>query len=483
MIPTTKDAYQLLHKGAIAFATMEENGIPVDVGYLKDTIKSLGKQIKEITATLKASEVWQTWSRLYKDKAKLGSRDQLTGVIFSEMGYPAVAKTESGDKLSTEESAFRGIPLPFIGDYFRLQKLSKLRSTYFENILREQQDGVLHPSFNLHTVQTYRSSSSNPNFHNIPTRDPVLGPMIRKAFRATEGDYLVEVDLAGAEVKVAYTYHNDPTMRTYLLDSKSDMHRDTAAELFCLPVDFLKQHKDWAKKTVRDWAKNRFVFPQFYGSVFFQCAPHIWDALNETASDGSLLYKLPDGTPLVEHLKTQGVTGLGSCDSRAPAQPGTYAYHVQKVERSFWQTRFPVYTEWKDRWLRNYQAKGYFDLHTGFRCQGLYRRNQVINYPVQGAAFHIELLAIILLQEYIERYKMRTRLVGQIHDATIAVVPPDELQDYLTAIRHIITVTIPKRWPWINIPLEVEAEVCPIGATWSDKKVWITDNTGTWAKA
>jgi hypothetical protein len=424
--------------------------------------------------------VWKVWLSAYGDNATLNSRPQLADVVFKKLGFPSRAKTDSGDKDSTEESAFRGIGLPFIGNYFRLQKIQKLRSTYFKNILREQQDGILHPSFNLHTVQTYRSSSSSPNYHNVPVRDPVYGKMIRKAFKARPGNYLVETDLAGAEVRVAYCYHLDPVMEEYLTDPSTDMHRDTAAELLCLDVVFLKQNKDWAKKTVRDWAKNRFVFPEFYGSVFFQCAPHIWEALTDLTTEGKPKYALPDGTSFPDHLKKHGILYLGDCNPKLPPTPGTFEYHVKKVEQRFWRERFAVYTQWKDRWLRNYQARGYFDLHTGFRCQGLYRRNQVINYPVQGAAFHILLKAVILMQEYIDRYKMKSKLVGQIHDSLIGDVPPDELQDYLTAVRHIITVTVPKKWPWITIPLEVEAEVCPLGGSWADKSVWVTDAAGVW---
>jgi hypothetical protein len=31
--------------------------------------------------------------------------------------------------------------------------------------------------------------------------------------------------------------------------------------------------------THRDWSKNRFVFPEFYGSIYAQCAPHLWEAV------------------------------------------------------------------------------------------------------------------------------------------------------------------------------------------------------------
>jgi hypothetical protein len=247
-----------------------------------------------------------------------------------------------------------------------------------------------------------------------------------------------------------------------------------------LPVEYLIKHKDWAKKTVRDWAKNRFVFPQFYGSVFFQCAPHLWDALEDRDAQGKYKYCLPDGTPLIEHLKGKGVSSLGNCNPKQPPVAGTFEHHCRKAERSMWDDRFVEYTRWKERAYKSYQTLGYFDTLTGFRLQGLFSKNQVLNLPIQGSAFHIELLAVILILEYVRKYKMKTRIIGQIHDSTIASVPPDELQDYLGALHHIITKTIPKRWPWIIVPVEVEAEVCQVGESWAGKKQWVPDS-GAWA--
>lgn len=481
MKPTTKDAYRLLHDGSAALAVAEHNGMRIDVPYVKDQIKAIRRQQKQLQKELEKDAVWKTWKRLYGGKAKLSSRVQLAGTVFKELGHPCRAVTEKTGQESTEEAAFRGLDLPFIPKYFLWQKLHKVRRTYLEGILSEVCGEYLHPSFNLHTVQTYRSSSSGINFQNIPVRDPVLGKLIRKGFIPDPGCHIVEVDLGGAEVRVAYCYHLDPTMKVYLTDPKSDMHRDTATDLFGLSREFLVQNAAWAKKTVRDWAKNRFVFPEFYGSVHFQCAPHLWEAVTEQDQNGDFKIKLPDGKPLIRHLAESGIRSLGACDPRKPPLPGTFEHRVLQVQKSFWQTRFPVYTEWKERWQRNYESRGYFDMLTGFRCHGIYKRNQVINYPVQGAAFHVLLWSLIRVQNWLNKYRMKAKIVGQIHDSIIACVPPDELDDYLTTVKTVITQLCPKHWPWITIPLEVEAEVCPVDGSWDQKKVWVPDgNHGTW---
>lgn len=470
--PETAQAYRLLHEGTLALAKMEEAGIRVDVGYVERATREMEARSRELSASLKQSDVWKTWTRLHGSKAKLSSREQLADVFFRAMGNPCRDFTETG-KPSTEESAFVGYSDPFIRDYFQLAKTQKVLKTYLNGISREVCGGYIHPGFLVTTTRSYRSSSADPNFQNIPTRDPILGPYIRKAYiPRTKKRRLVEVDIGGAEVKVAYCYHRDPTMKEYLLGA-GDMHGDMAEELFQFEKGFCRTHKAWAKKTVRDWSKNRFVFPQFYGSVYFQCAPHIWEAVSGGA-------KMPDGTTILDHLASKGITACGACDPKARPVPGTFEHRVRQVESSMWSKRFTVYSQWKERHWANYLANGYFDLNTGFRCHGLYKRNQVINYPVQGAAFHILLWALTRVSAWLERYNMETLLIGQIHDSLIADVAEDELQDYLTAVKHAITVACPKAWPWITIPIEVEAEVCEPGASWDTKKVWTQDEKGVW---
>ena len=33
-------------------------------------------------------------------------------------------------------------------------------------------------------------------------------------------------------------------------------------------------------------------------------------------------------------------------------------------------------------------------------------------------------------------------------------------------------------WTWINVPLEVEAEVCPVDCSWNEKEIIISNKEG-----
>lgn len=317
------------------------------------------------------------------------------------------------------------------------------------------------------------NSSSAPNFQNIPIRNRRIGELIRRAFTARRGRHLVEVDFSGIEVKVAYCYHEDPVMRRYLLDPKSDMHGDTAQELFLLPPELVE------KRPTRDWAKNRFVFPEFYGSVYFQCAPHLWEGITETDEQGNYRNKLPNGQTVKDWLVGKGITELGDTDPRARTVPGTYVHHVKQVERSFWEERFTTYTDWKRRWYAQYLERGWFTMKTGFVCAGLMKRNEVLNYAVQGTAAHCLLWSLIELDRWIRQKGLKTRIVGQIHDSMLLDVPARELQDVLHRAHVIMTRKLLKAWDWIIIPMETETEVTPLEGCWHDKAVWV-EKAGIW---
>lgn len=469
MIATTKDAYKLLHAGALALSQIEGNGIRIDQDYLTSAIQEIGEQMVKLENKLKGSKVFRRWQRRFGTKTKLGNKSQLADVVFNLYGYKRPARytsssTEDNEVFASDELTFEGVDLPFVKTYFKLEKLKKLRGTYLRGIQREVQNGYLHAFYNLHVARSWRSSSSEPNFQNIPIRNPEMSKWIRSAFIARKGHVLVEIDFSGIEVKIAACYHKDPILIKDILHG--DMHRDMAAECYLLD-------KDEVVKDVRYCAKNKFVFPQFYGSYYVDCARSLWNAIDQMQLQG------PRGKSLKEHLKRKGITALGACDPSKKPIKGTFEYHIQKVEAKFWD-RYRVYDRWKRSWWQKYQEKGYFDLKTGFRATGIYKRNECINIPIQGSAFHCELWCLIQLQRWLRSEKMASKIVGQIHDSTVGDIHEDELQAYLNKAERVMTKELPQAWKWITVPIEIEAEVSPRGGSWYQKAQWVKNAKGVW---
>jgi DNA polymerase-1 len=448
MKPATPEAYQLMHEGALALADVEANGIRIDVEYLKETKTKVSNRITGLQEQLKQDDVWKTWNGIYKNKTDLGSRKQMARVLYDETEIICPKRTKPSKMFpegqpSTDAETLGKIKLPFVKNFLEVEKLKKLRSTYLNGILREVTDGFLHPFYNLHIARSFRSSSSEPNFQNMPIRDEQVGKLLRRAFIPRKDRVLVEVDYSSLEVMVASCYHKDPTMLKYL-EEGYDMHLDMAAD--CYKLD-----KQQVTKDTRYCAKNMFVFPQFYGDYFVTCAKSLWEAI------GKLKLKTSGEIGLREHLKKSGIKNYQQFEK-----------HIEKVEDNFWNKRFPVYTAWKDWWWNRYEKRGWFRSKTGFLYQGVHRRNEVINYPVQGAAFHCLLWSLIEVNKTLKKKRMGSLLCGQIHDSLILDVVKKELDDVLILLKEVMVTKLRKAWNWLIVPLEIEVEGSE--KNWFEKK-------------
>jgi DNA polymerase I-like protein with 3'-5' exonuclease and polymerase domains len=121
---------------------------------------------------------------------------------------------------------------------------------------------------------------------------------------------------------------------------------------------------------------------------------------------------------------------------------------------------------------------------TGFRLEGVFGRKDVINYPVQGSAFHCLLRCLIKVVKWLKRNKMASLVIGQIHDSKLGDVHEDELQEYLTYCHHVMTEELPAEWQWLIVPLEVGFDVAPAGGSWYDKVEHKYDkDAGLWLPA
>lgn len=462
MKPATKDAFKLMHEGALALSQVEANGIRVDTKYLTEAIAKITEEMKGLVSEIKQSRIYKKWKRKYGEKTKLGSDAQLGDILFNEMKFKCYDHTDTG-RPKTDEEALSKVDDPVVRLYVRWKKRSKLRSTYLEGVQREVIDGYAHCIYNLHLAKTYRSSCEAFNFQNQPIRDIELAGYIRPAYiPRSKHRRLVEADFGGIEVCGAACYNKDPMLISYIKDKSKDMHRDMASECYILKTEDVS-------KLARYAAKNRFVFPEFYGSFFRDCAPNLWAAIDELDLKG------PDDIPLKKHLKSKGIRELGATFSnrasgRIETKKGTFMEHIRNVEKDFWERRFKVYTEWKKDWWDLYCERGWFRLLTGFVCQGVYKRNDVINYPVQGASFHMLLWCLIEIVKKLKRYKMRSLVVGQIHDSILGDVPDRELKSYCEIIRETMLEDLPNHWKWICVPLSVEIEVTEPGCSWHTKK-------------
>lgn len=461
-IPYSEEAFKLLHDGAIVLAEVESAGMRIDVKYIEHALAKTRKKVARLQRNIDESDVTKAWRKKFRNRTNFNSDDQLGKVLFDVMGFESQGKTKTG-QYKTDAASLSLIDHPFIRDFQKIQTINRAINNNLIGIKKEtvqhaDGDYYAHCFFNLHTVVSFRSSSSEFNFQNIPNRDEEIRNLVRRSFIARRGRRLFEIDFKGAEVCVSACYNKDPRLIDYVCDKTKDMHADTARELFILPDG------EEVAKALRQCSKNQFVFAEFYGDWWLSTARGMWNYM--------LVNKLMvnEDLSLLDHLRKKGIKSLGNQNPKE-TKSGTFEHHVKAVEDKFWNERFKVYTQWKKDEYALYQRNGYIKTLSGFICREHMNKNQVLNFGTQGSAFHCLLWSMIqIVKKKLKKLKMKSIIIGQIHDSMVCDIVPSEMDEFIEMVTHVISVLLPQHFPWIIVPIRIDMEVSPLGGSWADKK-------------
>ena len=200
---------------------MRFRGVRVDVARAEQAAKWLREQAKLAQDAIPGVDVWSGGSiaRAF-DKA---------GVEYprTEAGNPSFTK----DFLDSCEH-------PMARAVFTVRMYEKAANPFVESyLLGNQLNGRVHCQFNPLRSDDYgtvtgRFSSSNPNLQNIPSRDKVLGPLLRGLFVPDEGGRWRRADYSQIEYRLLAHFAVGPRADTlrdrYRKDPKTDFHRMTA---------------------------------------------------------------------------------------------------------------------------------------------------------------------------------------------------------------------------------------------------------------
>lgn len=205
-------------------ASMEEEGIKVDVNKLKSLKDSNQIYLQELT-----SEIYS----LAGTKFNINSPKQLGAILFETLKLPPSKKTKSG--YSTNEMVLQKLKdeheiIPLLLKY---REAFKLQSTYIEPLLElgnKNSENRIYTSFLQTGTATGRLSSKNPNLQNIPVRSDA-GGMIRSAFIPRDGFKLVGIDYSQIELRLLAHFSQDEALVQAFKEDK-DIHRQTAVKIF-----------------------------------------------------------------------------------------------------------------------------------------------------------------------------------------------------------------------------------------------------------
>lgn len=438
--------YNVMHGGIQTLCRMHSRGIAMDEQYYIAQFDQNFLEITKLENEIMNSEEAKLFEEhtgfaLKQPDQKDFSAQNLCKLFFDILGHPTIKSTDKGND-SADAEVLEKLDMPFAKKIVQFRKHNKLKG-YLEQFLRETYNGRMHPFFLLHTARSFRSSSSDPNFQNIPVRDADAKRITRSGIVSDPGAHILEADYSSLEVRIIACRSECPTLVAYILDPTTDMHRDQAMQLFLLP-------EEEVSKMIRFHTKNGWVFPEFYTSYFRSCARHIWPIVPtlETVS----------GVNLLTHLKSKGIRNYDQFET-----------HLKKCENSFWQT-FSAVKTWQDRVCNNYLTKGYVEMAFGHRRGGYLDRGKVINSDIQGPGFHCLLRSITVIDEIALDEGWTSYQFGQIHDSAMTMVFPEEWDRVLQVQEWVMTELIREEQPWIIVPLEIERGCSPLNASWFDQQ-------------
>jgi DNA polymerase-1 len=438
---TEMDAYNMYHNLTLTFSDVEINGIPCDEEYYQATFEELGEKIEEIEEYLYTGEEAQKFKDIYGHTINLKSSQQLGNLFYDVLGYPEILNVD-GNR-TTDKAALKDIDLKFVKELTKHKKLIKVKDTYVKGYITHSQGNVIHANFSVATTKSHRSSIRSPSMQNVPVRDKEAKKLCRGGLIPSKGWHIGEADWSGIEVAIGCPYHNDPNMIKYVTDPDTDMHRDTAMDLFMLNLSQIS-------KELRQSAKTNFVFPEFYGDYWKQCAESLWD---------DRYLKTAEEITLKEHLKNNGIYSLDD-----------FEQHVRQMEKIFWYERFPVYKQWRSDQFELYLEQGYIDTYTGFKHRGVLNKKDVANHNIQGEAYRCQAWVMQKMNDRMKAEKYATKIINQIHDSIIFNMHPAEVGDVFHMMQKLGTKSILDHHKWINVPLVIDFELAPMDRPWNEKE-------------
>ncbi|MBT8515062.1 DNA polymerase I [Polynucleobacter paneuropaeus] len=354
---------------------MERNGIRIDSALLAKQGQEIGKRLLALEGEI---------HQLAGQPFNIQSPKQIAEILFGQLELPVIKKTPSGSP-STDEEVLQKLaedyPLPArILDY---RSLAKLMSTYIEKLPRmaDPQTGRVHTNFSQAVAVTGRLASSEPNLQNIPVRTEE-GRRIREAFIPAPGCKLLSADYSQIELRIMAHIAEDANLLEAFATGK-DVHQATAAEIFGIPLAEVSSEQRRYAKVIN--------FGLIYGMSAFGLAGNL------------------------------GIE-RGAAQNYIAKYFERYPGVAQYMERTRLEARDRGYVETvfgRRLWLPEIKSNGP-------RRQGAERA--AINAPMQGTAADLIKLAMIAVENWIEKEQLKTKMLLQVHDELVFDVPLDEIE-------------------------------------------------------
>ncbi|UMQ44215.1 DNA polymerase I [Chryseobacterium sp. Y16C] len=358
-------------------AKMELAGISLDEKWLAQESIDLENDLKQLE-----SKIFE----LSGEEFNMNSPRQLGDILFEKMQLDPKAKKTKTGQYATSEDVLQKLASKheIIKHILEYRTYQKLKSTYVDALPSqiEKTDNRVHTNFSQTTAATGRLASVNPNLQNIPIRT-LRGQQIRGAFVSGEGKKIISADYSQIELRLIAEISGEDNM-IKAFQNGEDIHASTAAKLFKIPLEEVSKTQRSQAKTVN------------FGIIYGQGA-----------------FALAEQTGL---SRTEAKQMIEAYFETYPKLKQYMAEQVSKArERGYVETILGRKRHLKDINSNNFVVRGHAE------------RNAV-NAPVQGSAADVVKMAMIKIQKELEKEKLQTKMLLQVHDELVFEAPIEEIE-------------------------------------------------------
>jgi DNA polymerase I len=324
------------------------------------------------------------------------------------LNLPVLKKTSTGASTYAsvlQQLADEGHQLPVLLMEYR--ELAKLESTYIDAlpVYVHPRTGRLHTSFSQTVAATGRLSSSDPNLQNIPIRRE-LGRDIRRGFVPRKGWMLLAADYSQIELRLLAHLSNDPAF-VQAFRSGGDIHRQTAALIFDVPLDQVTKDMRARAKTIN--------FATIYGQ-------------GAHALSRQLKISFAEAKEFIERYFQRFARVREYLDSMV-----TFAREHGYVQTIFNRRRY--IPELRDR---NFNIRAFGE-------------RTAANSPIQGSAADLIKVAMIRIHDALDEQRLGAKMLLQVHDELVFEVPGPELERVSALVKKEM-----ERAAELSVPLVVD---------------------------
>ena len=387
---------------------MEANGVKIDTLNLQQISEEFGGEIHKIE-----EEIYN----LAGTPFNIASPKQLGEILFEKLKIDEKAKKTKTGQYATGEEVLQKLlhKHPIVQKILDYRSFTKLKSTYLDALptLVNPKDGLIHTSYNQAVTATGRLSSNNPNLQNIPVRTE-KGREIRRAFVPRSEAYtLLAADYSQIELRIIAHLSQDPAMVADF-NLGHDIHAATAAKVFHVPMDQVTKEQRSRAKAVN--------FGIIYGMSAFGLAERMELSRSEAAD--------------IIKKYFEEYAGIKEYMNRSIALAKERGYAETILGRR--------------RYLRDINGSNSV-------VRGFAERN-AINAPIQGSSADMIKIAMIGIHEELQRLKMQSKMILQVHDELVFDAHLDELDELKSIVENKMVNALP-----LSVPVVVEMNT---GSNW-----------------